>query len=182
MLEIRWHGRGGQGAVTAAEILAHAAISEGKYAQAFPSFGAERRGAPIVVFNRFDESEIRIRSEIYEPDIVVVLDSTLLNTVNVTEGLKPNGLLIINTALSASEALEKYKFTFKIFTVNASKIALEVLGVPIVNTAMIGSIVKAVSLLKLDSVNEVVKERFGKIGEKNINAITRAYNETLSGV
>lgn len=180
MLEVRWHGRGGQGAVTAAEILAHAAIKEGKYAQAFPAFGAERRGAPVVAFNRFDECEIRIRSEVYEPDVVAVLDSTLLHSVNVTEGLKPRGILIVNIAKHPVEVKRNHQFKVKTFTVNASKIALEVLGVPIVNTAMIGAFIKATNLLKLDSVNDTVKERFGRVGGKNIDAIIRAYNETIS--
>jgi pyruvate ferredoxin oxidoreductase gamma subunit len=99
LVEIRWHGRGGQGAVTSAELLAQAAISEGKYAQAFPSFGPERRGAPVQAFNRIDRQEpVRIRADITEPDVVVVLDPGLLSIVNVTSGLKENGMVIINTS------------------------------------------------------------------------------------
>src|SRR5512136_555458 len=100
MLEIRFHGRGGQGAVTSAEILALAAIEEGRYAQAFPSFGPERRGAPVVAFCRISEASIRIRANIYEPDLVVVLDASLLKVVNVAAGLKPDGILVTNTRLT----------------------------------------------------------------------------------
>lgn len=179
LIEVRWHGRGGQGAVTAAEILAHAAINEGKYAQAFPSFGPERRGAPVLAFNRFDEKPIWTRSDVYEPDVVVVLDPTLLKTVNVVEGLKPNGILILNTSKKPEEVKEKYGFKSNFAVVNATRIALDIIGVPIVNTSMLGAFVKATKILKLDSVLEAVKERFkGKIGERNINAVTRAYHET----
>ena len=180
MIEVRWHGRGGQGAVTAAEILAHAAINEGKYAQAFPSFGPERRGAPVVAFNRFDDKPIWIRSDVYEPDVVVVLDPTLLKNVNVTEGLKSDGIIILNTSKKPFEAKERYGFKFKMATVNAMRIALDVIGIPVVNTAMLGAFLKATGILKLDSVLEAVKERFkGKAGEKNVEAVTRAYKETV---
>ncbi|RLI06134.1 hypothetical protein DRO26_00040 [Candidatus Bathyarchaeota archaeon] len=180
MIEVRWHGRGGQGAVTAAEILAHAAINEGKYAQAFPSFGPERRGAPVVAFNRFDEKPIWSRSDVYEPDIVVVLDSTLLKNVNVLEGLKPNGTLVINSSKTPEELREKYGFKVRMAVVDAKRIALNVLKLPIVNTAMLGAFVKSVEILKLDSVIEVVKERFkGKAGEKNVDVVVQAYNETV---
>jgi 2-oxoacid:acceptor oxidoreductase gamma subunit (pyruvate/2-ketoisovalerate family) len=180
MIEVRWHGRGGQGAVTAAEILAHAAINEGKYAQAFPSFGPERRGAPVVAFNRFDEKPIWTRSDVYEPDVVVVLDPTLLKNVNVVEGLKSNGSVILNTSKKPGEVKEKYGFKFRTATVNATRIALDVIGIPVVNTAMLGAFLKATNILKLDSVLEAVKERFtGKIGEKNVEAVIRAYKETV---
>lgn len=180
MIEVRWHGRGGQGAVTAAEILANAAINEGKYAQAFPSFGPERRGAPVVAFNRFDEKPIWIRSDVYKPDIVVVLDPTLLKSVNVIEGLKPDGFVILNTSKKPSEIKEKYGFKFKTVVLNATKIALDIIGVPVVNTAMLGAFLKTTNILKLNSVLEAVKERFtGKIGEKNVEAVIRAYKETV---
>jgi pyruvate ferredoxin oxidoreductase gamma subunit len=97
MIEVRWHGRGGQGAVTSVELLAAAAIGVGKYAQGFPSFGPERRGAPVAAFSRIDEKKIKVRSGIYQPDVVIVLDSSLIGLVNVTEGLKPDGILIVNT-------------------------------------------------------------------------------------
>lgn len=103
MIEIRWHGRGGQGAVTSVELLALAAIEEGKFAQGFPAFGPERRGAPVLAFNRVNDKQIKVRSGIYNPDIVIVLDSSLVKLVNVTEGLKPDGTLIVNTTHSPRE-------------------------------------------------------------------------------
>src|SRR5512137_1341105 len=136
-VEIRWHGRGGQGAVTSAEMLAQAAISEGKYAQAFPSFGPERRGAPVQAFNRIDTREpVRIRADIAQPDVVVVLDPSLLSIVNVTSGLKKGGTVIVNTKKTAEQIKSEFKIDFPVSTVNATKIAKEVLGVNIVNTTM----------------------------------------------
>src|SRR3972149_7143976 len=134
MIEIRFHGRGGQGAVTSAELLALAAIGEGKYAQAFPSFGPERRGAPVVAFCRIGDERIRIRANIYEPDLVVVLDASLLKVVKVAAGLKPEGILVTNTKL-APEAMNKMKSDMgiknRVAAVDATKIAMEVLGLPI---------------------------------------------------
>jgi len=179
MIEVRWHGRGGQGAVTAAEIIAHAAINEGKYAQAFPSFGPERRGAPVVAFNRFDDRPIWVRSEVYEPNVVVVLDSNLLKNVNVVEGLKPNGILVLNTIKKPEESKKPF-LNVSLVTVNAKKIALDVLGIPIVNTAMAGAFVKATNIVKLDSLYEAVKKRFrGKAGERNVKMIKQAYEEAV---
>ena len=179
MIEIRFHGRGGQGAVTSAEMLALAAIGEGKYSQAFPSFGPERRGAPVVAFCRIDDKPIKIRANIYEPDLVVVLDASLLKIVNVAAGLKPNGILITNT----KEAPEKVKETLKIknrfAAVDATKIAMEVLGLPITNTTMLGSLVKASEVVKKESFIPPLKERFGRIAEKNISAFERAYQDTV---
>ena len=138
MIEIRWHGRGGQGAVTSVELLALAAIEEGKYAQGFPAFGPERRGAPVMAYNRVSEKPIKIRSGIYNPDVVVVLDPSLVGLVNVTDGLKPDGLLIINTSKSAPVIREQLKYKGKLATVDATHIAREELGVPIANTTMLG--------------------------------------------
>ncbi|MGP3666848.1 MAG: pyruvate ferredoxin oxidoreductase subunit gamma [Candidatus Bathyarchaeota archaeon] len=178
LVEARWHGRGGQGAVTAAEIVAHAVIDEGRYAQAFPSFGPERRGAPVVAFNRFDDKPIHIRSDVYEPDVVVVLDPTLIRAVNVVEGLKPNGVVVINTKISSEELLKAYGFSScKVAVVDATRIALDVIGVPVVNTPMVGAFVKVTGLVKLESILKSVSERFkGSIGEKNIEAVIKAYN------
>ena len=177
MIEIRWHGRGGQGAVTSIEMLALAAIEEGKYAQGFPSFGPERRGAPVAAFNRIDDKRIRVRSAIYDPDVVVVLDASLVGLVNVLEGLKPDGTLIVNTTKSPEEIQKELKFKGTVATVDASKIALEELGVPITNTTMLGALVKAVSPIKAKSLENPLKERFGKLAPKNINALKRAYKE-----
>jgi len=177
MIEIRWHGRGGQGAVTSVELLALAAIEEGKYAQGFPAFGPERRGAPVMAYNRVSEKPIKIRSGIYNPDVVVVLDPSLVGLVNVTDGLKPEGLLIINTSKPAEDLREQLKYKGKLATVDATHIAREELGVPIANTTMLGAVMKATKVLKLESLNEPLDERFGKIANKNKNALKRAYND-----
>lgn len=177
MLEIRWHGRGGQGAVTSVEMLALTAIGEGKYAQGFPSFGPERRGAPVAAFNRIDDKQIKVRSAVYKPDVVVVLDSSLVGLVNVTEGLKPDGTLIVNTPKSPEELKKELNFKGRVATVDASKIAWEELGVPITNTTMLGALIKVLDSVKLDSVKEPMEHRFGRIAQKNIAALKRAYEE-----
>ena len=180
LVEIRWHGRGGQGAVTSAELLARAAISEGKYAQAFPSFGPERRGAPVLAFVRVSINEpIRIRAEITQPDVVVVLDPSLLSIANVTSGLKANGIAIINTRKQAEELRQEFGFGWALATINATKIARETLGVPITNTTMVGAVIKATGVVELESLIEPLKNRFGRLAERNINAMKRAYEETL---
>ena len=180
LVEIRWHGRGGQGAVTSAELLAQAAINEGKYAQAFPSFGPERRGAPVLAFVRINSREpIRVRAEIREPDVVVVLDPGLLRIMKVTAGLKPNGILIVNTSKKADQLRQELGITGALATVNATAIAREILGVPIVNTTMVGAVLKATGVVKLESLVEPVKHRFGRLADRNINAMKRAYEETL---
>jgi pyruvate ferredoxin oxidoreductase gamma subunit len=180
MIEIRWHGRGGQGAVTSAEILAEAAISEDKFAQAFPSFGPERRGAPVLAFVRISPNQpIRIRSSITEPDVVVVLDPGLLRIVNVTSGLKPGGIVIVNTTKTAAQIRQEFNITATLGTVTATKIATELLGVPIVNTTMIGAVLKATEAVKMESLSKPIMERFGRNGEKNIQSMKRAYAETL---
>jgi pyruvate ferredoxin oxidoreductase gamma subunit len=177
MIEVRWHGRGGQGAVTSVELLALTAIGEGKYAQGFPSFGPERRGAPVAAFNRIDDHHIKIRSQIYNPDVVVVLDESLIGMVNVADGLKPEGVLIVNTSKSAKEIAEITKFKGKIATVDGSSIAWKELGVPITNTTMLGAVIKCTNAVKLESVKEPVDHRFGRIANKNLAAMKRAYDE-----
>ena len=180
LIEIRWHGRGGQGAVTSAELLAKAAIDEGKYAQAFPAFGPERRGAPVVAFNRIDSQlPIRVRAEIREPDVVIVLDPTLLKVVKVTAGLKDKGVLIINTSKDFTSIEKEFGSNWTLALVDANRIAREILGVPIVNTTMLGALLKAVDVVKMDSLIEPVKERFERLAEKNINVIKRAFTETM---
>ena len=178
--EIRWHGRGGQGTVTSAELVAQAAINEGKYAQAFPAFGAERRGAPVAAFVRISSKEpIKVRAEITEPDVVVVLDPALLRTVDVTSGLKANGVLVVNTKKPPEQISEEFSITWSLATVDATKIAKELLGVPIVNTSMIGALLKATSVVKLESLFEPLRQRFGRLAERNIEAMKRAHEETL---
>jgi pyruvate ferredoxin oxidoreductase gamma subunit len=180
LVEIRWHGRGGQGAVTSAELLAQAAINEGKYAQAFPAFGAERRGAPVLAFVRIDSHHpIRIRAEVTEPDIVMVLDPGLLRVVKVTSGLKEDGLLVVNTPKGPDGIKLEAGVKWSLATVDATKIARELLGVPIVNTAMIGALLRASEVVKPESLVEPLKERFGRLAERNINAMQKAYEVTM---
>jgi pyruvate ferredoxin oxidoreductase gamma subunit len=180
IIEIRWHGRGGQGAVTSAEILSEAAISEGKYAQAFPSFGPERRGAPVLAFVRISENQpIRNRASITEPDAVVVLDPSLLRIVNVSSGLKPGGVVIVNTIKTPQQIRQEFKINATIATVGATRIALENLGVPITNTTMIGSVVRVTEAVKMGSLVEPISKRFGRVAERNIAAMNRAYTETV---
>jgi pyruvate ferredoxin oxidoreductase gamma subunit len=168
--EIRLHGRGGQGSVTAAEIIAIAAFEDKRFSQAFPAFGVERRGAPVMAFSRIADQPIRIRSQIYEPDYVIVQDVTLLDVVNVASGLKPDGKIIINT----DRPKEKLKLDTKaeIITIDATNIAMEVLGRPIVNTTMLGAFCGASKEISLESLNKAISERFkGELGKKNIMAI-----------
>ncbi|MFH1151162.1 MAG: 2-oxoacid:acceptor oxidoreductase family protein [Actinomycetota bacterium] len=178
MTEVRWHGRGGQGAVASAEMLALAAIDEGKAAQAFPSFGPERRGAPVMAFTRVADDFIWVRVGVTEPDVVVVLDPTVMGAVDVTSGLKPDGIIVANTSKSATELKEKYGLGNKLFVVNANRIAMEEIGRPITNTTMMGAMVKATGLVRLESVERQIEHRFPAIAEKNIKALRRAYEET----
>lgn len=178
MIEVRIHGRGGQGAVTSAELAAQAAIAEGKYAQAFPLFGPERRGAPVTAFLRVDDKQIRLREQIYEPDIVVVLDPTVMNITKVDDGLKPDGYLVINTTRDSASLRSEYGFKQKLALVDASDIAATELGVPITNTVMLGAVVKATGLLEQGSIDEPLAKRFGPLAEKNQRAFDRAFSET----
>jgi pyruvate ferredoxin oxidoreductase gamma subunit len=178
MIEIRLHGRGGQGAVTSAELLALAAINEGNYAQAFPSFGPERRGAPVVAFCRIDDKPIRVRANIYNPDLVLVLDPSILRLVDVTAGLKEDGMLVTNTKYSGEEIRKELSITHALATVNATKIAMEELRLPITNTTMLGSLLRGRQVVPVDALMEPLNKRFGRIAEKNIKAFKRAYEET----
>lgn len=177
--EIRWHGRGGQGAWTASELLAKAAILEGKYIQSFPEFGPERMGAPVSSYTRISEEPINLHCSVYTPDTVVVLDPTLLKTVPVTRGWKENGALIVNTRATPAEIRGKLDLkTGKVWTVPATEIAIGILGRPITNTAMIGAVAKATQIVSLESLERATKERFSpNIAEKNIAIIKRAYKE-----
>ncbi|MEI6125253.1 MAG: 2-oxoacid:acceptor oxidoreductase family protein [Pseudomonadota bacterium] len=178
MIEIRLHGRGGQGAVTSAELLALAAINQGKYAQAFPSFGPERRGAPVVAFCRTDDTPIKLRTNINNPDLVLVLDPSILRLVKVTAGLKDAGILITNTKYSCREIRQELGIRHKLATVNATLIAREEMGVTITNTTMLGALLKASEVVPPDMLIDPIKKRFGRIAEKNIKAFLRAYHET----
>jgi len=177
MIEVRIHGRGGQGAVTSAELMAMAAIEGGKFAQAFPSFGPERRGAPVTAFLRVDDRQIRLREKVYKPDIVVVLDPSVMNISRVDEGLKPDGLLVINTGREAADIRKEYAFKQKMALVDASHIAMEELGLPITNTVMLGALVKASGLITPEAIQGPLSRRFGSIAARNQKAFDRAFTE-----
>jgi len=180
LVEIRWHGRGGQGAVTSAELLARAAINEGKYAQAFPKFGPERRGAPVQAFNRINASNpIRVRADVDKPDVVVGLDPTLLRIVDVTSGLKDDGILIVNTSRTIEEVEAQFGTKWLLVSIDAGKIAREELGVPIVNTTMLGALLRATAIVDIESIVEPLQKRFGRLAERNFNAVKRAFKETV---
>lgn len=180
MIEIRIHGRGGQGGVTAAELLAQAAISEGNYAQGFPSFGPERRGAPVTAYIRMSEEKIYLREPIDKPDVVVVMDASLIDMVNVFEGMKTGGTLIINAPSDMTERLQEIakSQSINLACVDASKIAIDLLGVPITNTAIIGAIIKATEICSVASVEQPFEKRFGKLANKNRAAMQQAYDKT----
>ena len=178
MTEIRWHGRGGQGAVASAEMFAIAAIEEGKSAQAFPSFGPERRGAPVMAFTRVSDEFIHLRTGITEPDVVVVLDPTVMSAVDVTAGLKDGGIVVANTSKGREKLAKEFNITARLATVNAGRIAHEEIGRPITNTTMMGALVKVTGLVELDSLAEQIEKRFPGVAEKNIKAMRRAYEET----
>jgi pyruvate ferredoxin oxidoreductase gamma subunit len=181
--EIRIHGRGGQGAVTAAELLAHAAFFEGKWVQAFPYFGAERRGAPVKAFARISDESILVHSQIYNPDYVIVLDPLIHKIVNITEGLQADGIVMINTTKQPRElGLEGCR----VATVDATGIALElnllVAGLPVVNTSILGAFAKATGEIKLASVLKAIGETWpGSVGEKNAKAAELAHERLVKG-
>ncbi|MDO5824249.1 pyruvate ferredoxin oxidoreductase subunit gamma [Methanobrevibacter sp.] len=171
MIEIRFHGRGGQGAVTAAEILAKAAFKDGKYSQAFPFFGVERRGAPVMAFTRIDDEPISLRYQIYNPDYVLVLDDGLLNVADVFSGIKDEAEVIINT--ESFEGSGKHD----VHNIDATKIALDMLGRNIVNTIILGYFAKKTQVVSIESLLEVIRETFpGKVGELNVEATKKAYD------
>jgi len=186
MLEIRWHGRGGQGAKTAAMLFAETAIEEGKYGQGFPDYGPERMGAPLKGFTRVSNQPIIIHSSIEEPHVVVVLDQTLLNTVNIVEGVPSDGLIIVNTHLTAKEIREKLKISDrKIFAVNATQIALDTIGKPIPNTVMLGALIKVTGIFDIHDMEKNISKKFNlKFGEKiatgNVKAIKKAFEEVTA--
>ena len=177
MVEIRFHGRGGQGAVIASKILASALFKEGKYAQAFPAFGAERRGAPVMAFTRFDQKAITRRSMVYEPNHVVILDEPILDLVDVTAGLTEGGWILINTPKSPSD-FPRYK-KYRVATVDANRIATEnglgTATAPVVNTVILGAFSKATGLVGLKAVLEGIKEYVPSKPEANAAAAQTAF-------
>jgi 2-oxoacid:acceptor oxidoreductase gamma subunit (pyruvate/2-ketoisovalerate family) len=180
LLEFRWHGRGGQGAWTASELLARTAVYEGMYIQSFPEFGPERMGAPVTAFTRLSNEPIRIHCGVYEPDVVIVLDPTLIKTVPVTSGLKKEeGILIVNSPQKPSVIREDLKVEkARVWTVPATEIAVRVLGAPITNTALLGVVALATGAVTLEGIEKTVKERFrSDLAEKNFAVIKEAYRE-----
>jgi len=181
LVEIVFHGRGGQGAVTAANLLVAAALKDGnKGVQAFPFFGAERRGAPVRAFARISEDEIHLRSEIYTPDIVIVLDESIMDIVDVLKGLKKDGKILINTRKKPSEF--DFSKQFNVSTVDATGIALknEILvgGIPVVNTPILGSVPRILDRVTLKAIQETVREKWkGELANKNIKATQDAFDQ-----
>jgi pyruvate ferredoxin oxidoreductase gamma subunit len=184
VFEVRFHGRGGQGAKTAAALLAEAALDQGKYVQSFPEYGAERQGAPVKAFVRISDKPITIHSGITNPDAVVVVDPTIVKTVAIADGLGPEGALIINTTDSVDTIRAITHFNGKIVAIDATKISMETLGKPVTNTAMLGAFEKATNTVGLDALKNYVTVHFTKklgkdIADKNMNALVRAYNEVI---
>ena len=182
IFEIRFHGRGGQGAKTAAALLAEAAIEQGKFVQSFPEYGAERQGAPIKAYTRISDKPIYTHAGVTNPDVVVVVDQTLLKSIPVTKGLDDDGLLIVNTNQSADEVKALVGFNGKIVVIDAVKIALEELGRAVTNTAMLGAVEKATACVDYETLKKYILEHFtyllGKdLAEKNVKAFERAYKE-----
>jgi len=180
MVEFRWHGRGGQGAWTASELLARTALDEGKYIQSFPEFGPERMGAPVTAFTRISSEPIRLHCAVYDPEVVIVLDNTLLKTVPVTAGLnQDDNCLIINS--SEDPAVLKQSLHVvkgKVWTVPATELALNILGTPMANTALLGAVAKATGMVSLEGIEKTLKSRFKPdLAEKNFAVVQEAYNE-----
>lgn len=185
LVEIRWHGRGGQGAKTASLLLADAAFNTGKYIQGFPEYGPERMGAPITAYNRISSNPIRIHSNIYEPDYVVVVDDTLLESVDVTAGLKETGAIVINTTKEADYLKKVLKgYQGKIYTIDARKVSMETLGKYFPNTPMLAAIVKVSGIMKeedfLEDMKGSFKHKFAKkpeVIDGNMKALEMALKE-----
>ena len=181
--EFRWHGRGGQGVVTSNQMLGKAALAEGNYIQAFPEFGPERTGAPVRAFLRISKNPIQVYAQVYAPDVVVCIDPTLLDVVNPTEGLKEDGVLVVNSDKEPTDIREKFGFnTGKVVTVDASTIAMEVMGRPFYNMPTMAAAVKATGVVAIETVIDAVLERYpGKVGNLNKVAIERAVTEAKIG-
>jgi pyruvate ferredoxin oxidoreductase gamma subunit len=174
MIEIRIHGRGGQGNVAAAELLSIAAFKDGKFSQAFPSFGAERVGAPVQAFVRIDDKKVRTREDVRHPDYLIVQDENLLETVPILDGLKADGLILVNSEKKPEDL--QLKTTASVVTIPATEIALEIIGRPIPNAIMIGAFCSVTGLVSLNAVQEAIMGKFpGRVGENNVAALERAH-------
>ncbi len=187
-VEIRWHGRGGQGTVTAAKVLADACLSGGRHVQAFPEYGPERAGAPLRAFSRISDKTIRMHCPVLNPSIIGIVDATLIDAIDVTGGALDNSVFVVNTARDAGEIRKKLgaKDSQKVFTVDASKIAIESFGRAMPNSPMLGAIAKATGVVEMDVLLENVKKSFGKkfsqkIIDGNLEAVTRGNKEVNEG-
>lgn len=173
MIEIRIHGRGGQGSVTSASLLAIASFNDGKFSQAFPTFGPERGGCPVEASARVSDNPINIRSQIYNPDVVIVLDASLIDKVDISSGLKKKGVIIINSGKPAGS----FKLNHKTYTIDATKYAIGVFNRPFVNTALLGAFSKITKVVSLNSLLKAVDEHFkGKVAELNKKVIKVVYD------
>lgn len=183
MLQIRWHGRGGQGAKTAANLFAEAAIKSGQYAQASPEYGAERQGAPVKAYTRISQKPIREHDAVYHPNVVVVLDDSLLNSENPVQGLTSDGALLVNTKRSPSEIRNQLSLkNYQVFTTDATRIALNETGRPIPNTVMMGALLKVDNTLSMDDIERCIRTKLGRklgkeLSESNVKAVQRAFQE-----
>ena len=181
MLQVRFHGRGGQGVVTAAEMLSIAAFEQGRHALAFPSFGSERTGAPVVAFCRIDDQEIRLREPILEPDALIIQDPTLLHQVDVFQGLKPDGYVLINSTrsfdeLGVGDITQRFRHE-RLTHVPATEIAMKHLGRPVANAVLLGGFAALSGLITLDAVAHAIRDKFnGKVAEGNVAAAAEAYD------
>jgi len=187
-VEIRWHGRGGQGTVTAAKVLADACLSGGRYVQAFPEYGPERSGAPLRAYNRVSTKELRMHCPVLHPQVVVIADATLLEGVNVTEGAKEDTIFIVNTAREPSEIRAKLNLgpKQKVYTVDATRIAIESFGRALPNSSLLGAVCRVTGVVSLDALLEDVRKSFGKkfsqkIIDGNLEATRRGYEEVREG-
>lgn len=187
-IEIRWHGRGGQGTVTAAKVLADTCLSSGRHVQAFHEYGPERAGAPLRAFNRISSKEIRMHCPVLTPDAVAVVDATLLDSINITEGAKENTIFVINTTKDIKGIREKLKASpgQKIYTLDATKIALECFGRAMPNSPILGAVCRATGLVSLEHLLDDVRKSFGKkfsqkIIDGNVEATKRGYEEAKEG-
>jgi pyruvate ferredoxin oxidoreductase gamma subunit len=185
LMEIRWHARGGQGAKTASLLLAEAAAMEGQYSQGFPDYGPERMGAPMRGFTRISEEPIHVHCAIYSPKIVVVLDDTLLTAVDVADGTPEDGIIVVNTLKTAADVRKTLNLKGrKIYTIDATGIAIDEIGRPIPNAPMLGALIKVSNLLSLEAVTKQIKKKFShgfrpEVLEGNVRAIKRAYEEVV---
>ncbi len=188
LVEIRWHGRGGQGTVTAAKVLADACLSGGRHVQAFPEYGPERAGAPLRAYNRISSKPIRMHCPVLNPQVITVVDPTLLDAVDVSEGAREDAIFIVNTPKEPDEIRKKLNANTKqrVFTVDATKIALECIGRALPNASMLGAVCKATGLVSLEHLLEDVRKSFGKkfsqrIIDGNLEATKRGYEEVKEG-